>query len=116
MVGTVRQSDGAMLTDPTVSEMVNRLVKAVGPERIYLFGSRARGDARPDSDYDLLVIVGHRDGAGFSVERRAYDALWGLGGAKDVVVMTREQFDRQLGVAASLAATVAREGRLVFTG
>src|ERR1051325_10686552 len=37
-------------------EIVRRIVKAVGPEKIVLFGSRARGDHRPDSDIDLLVI------------------------------------------------------------
>jgi len=36
---------------------VARIVDAMRPEAIYLFGSRARGDARGDSDYDLLVVV-----------------------------------------------------------
>jgi hypothetical protein len=36
---------------------VRRLVEAYHPERIYLFGSKARGDAGPDSDFDLMVIV-----------------------------------------------------------
>lgn len=114
MVETVHRIGQEAISDPLVFEMIERLVRALGPERIYLFGSRARGDARADSDYDFLVIVGQRDGAGYAVERRAYDALWGLGAAKDVVVLTRDQFDRQLGVVASLAATVAREGRLVY--
>jgi uncharacterized protein len=37
--------------------MVRRLVLALQPESIYLFGSRARGDGNADSDFDLLVIV-----------------------------------------------------------
>jgi len=36
---------------------VARIVDAMRPEAIYLFGNRARGDARGDSDYDLLVVV-----------------------------------------------------------
>ncbi len=36
---------------------IARIVETMNPEAVYLFGSRARGDARPDSDYDLLVIV-----------------------------------------------------------
>jgi len=40
-----------------LSEIVRRLVVAYAPERIYLFGSVARGEAGPDSDYDLMVIV-----------------------------------------------------------
>ena len=43
--------------DPILAEIVRRLVEAFHPERIYLFGSHARGEAGPDSDYDLLVVV-----------------------------------------------------------
>jgi len=43
--------------DPWLTTIVGRIVRAVDPLRIILFGSRARGDARPDSDYDLLVIL-----------------------------------------------------------
>ena len=43
--------------DSVLAEVVRRLAEAYQPERIYLFGSKARGDAGPDSDYDLLVIV-----------------------------------------------------------
>ena len=39
-----------------LNEVVHRLVEAVDPDRIVLFGSRARGDAHPDSDIDLLII------------------------------------------------------------
>src|SRR6266478_7375139 len=39
-----------------LTEIVRRVVEAVAPEKIVLFGSRARGDHRPDSDIDLLVI------------------------------------------------------------
>jgi hypothetical protein len=45
------------LTDPTLAELVRRLVAAYEPEAVYLFGSRARGQPGPDSDYDLLVVV-----------------------------------------------------------
>ena len=36
----------------TLEEIVDRLVRVLAPERVYLFGSRARGDAKPDSDSD----------------------------------------------------------------
>ena len=40
-----------------VAPLVARIVEACHPEQIWLFGSRARGQARPDSDWDLLVVV-----------------------------------------------------------
>jgi predicted nucleotidyltransferase len=45
------------MEDNDLNEILRRLVAAYQPERIYLFGSAARGEARPDSDYDLLVVV-----------------------------------------------------------
>ena len=43
--------------DPVVARVVRRVVEEVAPLRVVLFGSRARGTARPDSDVDLLVVV-----------------------------------------------------------
>ena len=43
--------------NPVLAEAVERLRRSCQPERIYLFGSAARGDAGPDSDYDFMVIV-----------------------------------------------------------
>ena len=40
-----------------IDEAVRRMVEYFRPERIYLFGSTARGEARPDSDLDFLVVV-----------------------------------------------------------
>ena len=47
----------AVAGDPTLAEIINRLIEAYRPELIYLVDSRARGPAGPESDYDLLVVV-----------------------------------------------------------
>ena len=38
-------------------ELVERIARALQPEKIVLFGSYARGSATPDSDVDLLVVM-----------------------------------------------------------
>lgn len=43
------------MNDPLLAEIVRRLAEVYSPERIYLFGSTARGDAGHDSDYDLIT-------------------------------------------------------------
>lgn len=103
----------AQAEEDLLDEIVRRLVQALQPERIYLFGSRARGDARPDSDYDLLVVVKEPTGDGREMEQRAYGAMWGLHAPVEIVVMTTDYFDWMLDAAASLPATVQREGRLL---
>lgn len=87
--------------------------RAYQPDRIYLFGSVARGDTDSDSDYDLMVIVPDEAPPERRGSRLAYQALRGTGIAADVVVWTRGSFERRARVVASLPATVLREGRLV---
>ena len=99
--------------DPALAEVVRRLIKAYDPERVYLFGSVARGDASPDSDYDILVIVPDDAHQERRRSRLAYEVLWGTGVAADVLVWTASQFNSRTHLAASLPATVLREGRLL---
>ena len=97
-----------------VGEMVRRLVAALSPERIYLFGSQARGEAGPDSDYDLLVVVRTSTLPRYRRDQAAFEALLGVGAAKDVLVLTHDEFERQRQVVCSLPATVEREGVLLY--
>ena len=107
------QTSGTPEGDPLLAEVVRRLREAYCPERIYLFGSKARGDAGPDSDYDLLVIVPDDAPPERRTSRLAYQVLWGTGTAADVLVWTRRRFDSRLHLKASLPATVQREGKLL---
>ena len=97
-----------------VAESVRRLTDSLPADRIYLFGSRARGDGAADSDYDFLVVVGASALPRYKREQQAFRALCGIGAAKDVLVLTRDEFDAGLEVASSLPATVVREGRLLY--
>lgn len=100
--------------DPKLAEVLRRLIDAYRPEQIYLFGSKARGDAGTDSDYDLMIIVPDDASPNRRRARLAYERLWGTGTAVDVLVWTRSSFDRRIHVAASLPATILREGRLLY--
>ena len=100
--------------DQIIAEMVRRLKEAFQPERIYLFGSKARGESGPDSDYDLLVVVPDEAPPEQKRSRLAYQALRGTRTAADVLVWTREAFHSRLHLPASLPAIVAREGKLLY--
>ncbi len=99
--------------DAALVEVVRRLVEAYNPDRIYLFGSVARGDAYPDSDYDLLLVVADDAPPERRHSRLAYVALRGTGTAADVLVCTRSYFEDRRSLKASLPGTVLREGRLL---
>ena len=102
------------LNDPALGEMVRRLVEIYKPQRIYLFGSAARGEAGPDSDYDFMVVVADDTPTEQRRSGRAHKALWRLGRAADVLVYRKTVFDEQLHLKASLPSTIVREGKLLY--
>ena len=105
--------NGSLIHDAKLTEIVRRLIEAYQPDEIYLFGSVARGQAGPDSDYDLLLIVPDSAAPERRRSRLAYQALRGTGIAADVVVWTRARFNSRTHVRASLPAIVLREGKLL---
>jgi len=100
--------------DPVLAEVVHRLRELYRPERIYLFGSTARGESGPDSDYDLMVVVPDDTPATLRDSGRAYKAIWRLGVATDVLVWTHSDFMDRLHLKASLPSTIARDGKLLY--
>ncbi len=99
--------------EPKLAELVRRLVEAYQPECLYLFGSRGRGEADPDSDYDLLMILPKLEAPAYRIAQQAHSLVWGLGISADILVWSREEFDRRLPLKASLPAIVVREGTLL---
>jgi len=107
--------DMKTITDePILRAITARLSEAYRPDRIYLFGSKARGDDGPDSDWDVLVVVPDDASGERRRGRLGYEALWGMDTAVDVVVMARRAFDARRRLKASLPGTVLREGRLLY--
>jgi predicted nucleotidyltransferase len=99
-----------------LQEMVELIVREVDPETIILFGSRARGDARPDSDVDLLVV----ESGPFSPRRsrlreinRLYMALRHMPVPTDVLLYTRDEFDRWKTSLNHVIGRAYREGKVL---
>jgi predicted nucleotidyltransferase len=107
-------ADKLLDREPMLREIVRRIVDAYHPLRIYIFGSKARGDSGADSDYDLLVVVKDEAPADLRQSRLAYQSLWGTGTAADVLVCTDGYFRSRVQVKTSLPATVEREGKLLY--
>jgi uncharacterized protein len=97
-----------------IDEITRLLVDYLHPERIYLFGSVARGDDGPVSDLDFGVVL--PDDAPEGLYRPGvHRALMGVGTATDAVRWPASAFDaRVTHVAASLPAIIVREGRLLY--
>ena len=104
------------LSPELVQQIVDRIVKAADPEKIVLFGSRARGTHRPDSDIDLLVITNK------PAEPRSQDSVpinsvlsdLRLGVDKEILVRTPEEIEEWSGASLAIETTAMREGKVLY--
>jgi uncharacterized protein len=101
------------ITDNAVSIMVERIVRRFEPLRIILFGSRARGDAQPDSDVDLLVVfpqVANKRSKAVEIRQ----ALVDLPVAKDIIVTTPDEITRRGDLVGDVLRPALAEGKVLY--
>jgi len=92
-----------------LQSVVHTIVEKVRPHRIYLFGSRARGEATPESDIDLVVVAdmaGSRRERNREIRRLFRGRTFGL----DVFVLSPDEFERQKRLVSSIGYIADREG------
>jgi predicted nucleotidyltransferase len=105
------------ITDKALQEITDAIVREVDPERIVLFGSRARGDVTGDSDVDLLVVERGSFGKGRSrraeltkVER----ALIRFAVPTDILLYSMEELERWRGSLNHVIGRALREGKILY--
>ncbi len=96
-----------------IEKMVQRIVRRFHPERVILFGSHARGEAGPDSDVDLLVVMPF-DGFKHKKQAEIRVALHDIRVPKDIIVTTPEDFAWRKDVVGTIEYPAAREGRVLY--
>lgn len=102
-----------MISESVLREACHRLVAGFHPERVILFGSHARGTADDHSDVDLLVVCSPRNNrrsAMVEMDR----ALAGLGIARDIIVLTPEEYERDKMIPGTVARPASIEGRVLY--
>ena len=99
--------------DAEIRTMVERIVNQFSPEKIILFGSRARGQAGPDSDVDLLIVMP----VSGSKRHKAIEigvALHDVRLPKDLIVTTPEEFEWRKDTIGTVERPAWREGRVLY--
>ncbi len=102
-----------MVSEETLNEVKRRLVDGFHPDKIILFGSQARGTADDRSDVDILVICEISNGRR-SLTLAMDRALWGLRLARDIVVLTPEEFERDRQIPGTIARPASLEGKILY--
>ena len=95
-----------------LQEIVRRIVAAVQPEKIILFGSAARGEMGPDSDLDFLIITAcdHRRNTARKIRRR----LIGIGFPIDIIVAKPEDIERYRDEIGLIYRLALKEGKVLY--
>jgi predicted nucleotidyltransferase len=99
--------------DNPLEKAIDIIVKVADPDKIILFGSRARGDSKKDSDYDLCVLkrnVEHRR----KLAQKLYLSLYIVGEAIDVIVETPERFSDLKDNTFMIYKEIAKDGKVIY--
>ncbi len=96
-----------------ISILIDRIARQFDPLRIILFGSHARGDAKAQSDIDLLVVLPSvQDKRKAAIEIRR--ALADLPVSKDIIVSTPDEIRRRGDSVGSVLRPALREGKVLY--
>lgn len=96
-----------------IDELVRRIVEAVHPLRIILFGSAARGEVGPHSDIDVMVVM--PEGVDrLGTARLIYRSLGDLQVPVDVLVASEDDLVRYRDTKGLIYRNVVREGRAIY--
>jgi uncharacterized protein len=102
------------MTFQVPKRLLDGVVRTFDPVEVYLFGSKARGDAHADSDIDLYVVVDDAKAGAIDVGRAIGQAREGVAEAVDIVLASRSFDERYHDTPGSLGRIVRREGVRVY--
>jgi uncharacterized protein len=103
-----------MISKETIDEVKNRLIKTYAPVAIYLFGSYAWGTPTEDSDLDLLIVVDKSDEKSYRRPIPGQRALFGLGISKDMIIYTKDEFEKYSNDITTLCYKIKKDGELLY--
>jgi predicted nucleotidyltransferase len=96
--------------DENLEIILEKLIPEFRPSKIFLFGSRAQGKSREDSDYDLLLLIEKSELSRHERMSKALTTLWGCGIKADVFIYTEAEFNEWKDEFSSIPYTVVTEG------
>ncbi|MBF0445746.1 MAG: nucleotidyltransferase domain-containing protein [Magnetococcales bacterium] len=103
-----------MISENTIHEAVDRLVKVANPAKVILFGSYATGNATVNSDLDLMVIEPNITELTSENKAVLRNAIGDVGAGVDLLVYTEEEVRRRGQVPGTVIYWALKEGRVMY--
>ncbi|MBD3231118.1 hypothetical protein GF322_00490 [Candidatus Dependentiae bacterium] len=103
-----------MITQKIIDKVKQKLIEAYNPNEIYIFGSYAWGKPSVESDLDILIVIDESNQSSYVRAVKGYLALFDLSIAKDLIVYTKDEFEKAAQKNWTLANRVKKEGRKIY--
>jgi len=97
-----------------LEKAIQRLVSALQPEKIYLYGSHAYGQPHDNSDVDLLIIIDQPEQSVYDITVEGYRALRGLFFPAEINVVTKSDFNERSHWLSSIESVVIKKGLILY--
>ena len=104
----------AAIEDPALERLLAHVVEVMDPLEVWLFGSRAEGRARPDSDYDLIVVLPDDVHQGAFDPVRAWRIGYDVAVPADIIPCTRSEFEEERHEIDSLPRAATLRGQKLY--
>lgn len=98
-----------------INKIINIILQVIIPDKIILFGSQARGEARSDSDYDILVVLASNENE-LQIGKKIYRNMVNLDEpvGVDIIVKSPEGLERSKNLFVSVVKEALKEGVVVY--
>lgn len=102
------------VTEDLLAEVTRKLVEALHPLKIILFGSHAYGKPNRHSDLDIMIVVPHGEKSEYELAVEAYGATSDIPISKDIIVRHIDRYMDRLDLYCSLERVAETKGRLLY--
>jgi uncharacterized protein len=100
------------MPDKTLEKIIEKILEVITPDKIILFGSRAKGTAREDSDYDILVVKSGIENKR-EISKKIYLNL-NIPASVDIIVQTPESIEENKKRFYSVVKEAINEGKTIY--
>lgn len=101
------------MPDKTLEKIIEKILEVIIPDKIILFGSRAKGTACEDSDYDILVIKSGIENKR-EIAKKLYRNMFGTNASVDIIVEKSEIVEKYKDSVGFIYKFALKEGKIIY--